>query len=113
MKLAPILALLTAAVCARPLLAYAIAACNNNDGFSPRAGTELPPHPRLLSWCDDCDSDNTYVARIDGQVVPTPTALKDLVVAHGERLFVLAAPVFGWELVDALRKPVPTRPRGA
>lgn len=71
MKLAPLLALLTAAVCARPLPAYAIAACNNNDGFSPRAGTELPPHPRLLSWCDDCDSDNTYVARIDGKVVPT------------------------------------------
>jgi hypothetical protein len=46
-------------------------------------------------------------------VTSKPTALKDLVIAHGERLLVLPAPVFGWELVDALRKPIPTRPRGA
>ena len=46
-------------------------------------------------------------------VTSKPIALKDLVIAHGERLFVLPAPVFGWELVDVLRKPVPARPRGA
>jgi hypothetical protein len=43
-------------------------------------------------------------------VTSTPTALKDLVAAHGERLSVLAAPVFGWDLVDALRAIPPIRP---
>jgi hypothetical protein len=69
MKLALVLAVLTAAICARPLPAHAVAACNNNDGFSPRAGTELPPHARLLAWGDRSE-DGTYVARIDGKVVP-------------------------------------------
>ena len=46
-------------------------------------------------------------------VTSQPTAFKDLVAAHGERLHVLPAPAFGWELVDALRTTEPTRPRGA
>jgi hypothetical protein len=46
-------------------------------------------------------------------VTSKPTAFRDLVVAHGERLYVLPAPVFGWDLVDALRATEPTRPRGA
>ena len=45
-------------------------------------------------------------------VTSRPTALKDLVVSHGERLYVLAAPIFAWEVVDALRAANPTRPRG-
>jgi hypothetical protein len=46
-------------------------------------------------------------------VTSQPAALRNLVAAHGDRLFVLAAPVFAWELVDALRsRPIPTG-RGA
>lgn len=36
-------------------------------------------------------------------VTSKPRALADLVASHGDRLHVLPAPVFGWELVDALR----------
>jgi hypothetical protein len=46
-------------------------------------------------------------------VTSKPTAFKDLLAAHGERLHVLAAPAFGWDLVDALRSAEPVRPRGA
>jgi hypothetical protein len=46
-------------------------------------------------------------------VTSKPTAFKELLAAHGERLHVLAAPVFGWELVDALRSAESGRPRGA
>jgi len=48
-------------------------------------------------------------------VTTKPTALRDLVTAHGARLFVLPAPAFAWELVEALRAtPRPTpKPRGA
>lgn len=46
-------------------------------------------------------------------VTAKPTALKDLVATHGERLRVLAAPAFGWDVVDALRAPERTDPRGA
>jgi hypothetical protein len=46
-------------------------------------------------------------------VTPKPTLFKQLVAASGDRLHVLPAPAFGWELVDALRSPPPSRPRGA
>ena len=46
-------------------------------------------------------------------VTPKPTLFKELVAASGDRLHVLPAPAFGWELVDALRSPPPSRPRGA
>jgi len=46
-------------------------------------------------------------------ITSKPKALTDLVASHGERLHVLAAPAFGWDLVDALRSSEPTRPRGA
>jgi hypothetical protein len=46
-------------------------------------------------------------------VTARPAALRDLVACHPERLFVLPAPTFGWELVDALRATTPPRPRGA
>jgi hypothetical protein len=46
-------------------------------------------------------------------VTPKPRAWNDLLAMHGERLTVLPAPVFGWDLVDALRAGSPTRPRGA
>jgi hypothetical protein len=46
-------------------------------------------------------------------VTTRPAALRDLIACHPERLFVLPAPTFGWELVDALRATTPPRPRGA
>jgi hypothetical protein len=46
-------------------------------------------------------------------VTPKPTAFKYLLAIHGHRLQVLPAPVFGWDLVDALRAAPPARPRGA
>jgi xanthine/CO dehydrogenase XdhC/CoxF family maturation factor len=46
-------------------------------------------------------------------VTSKPRALKDLVATHGERLFVLPAPAFGWEIVDVLRATEAPRPRGA
>lgn len=46
-------------------------------------------------------------------VTSQPRALRALLAAHGERLYVLAAPVFGWDLVDALRATEPPPPRGA
>ena len=46
-------------------------------------------------------------------VTTRPMAWRDLLATHGERLTVLPAPVFGWDLVDALRATEPTRPRGA
>jgi hypothetical protein len=46
-------------------------------------------------------------------VTTKPTVFRDLVATHAERLYVLPAPAFGWELVDALRAAEPSRPRGA
>lgn len=46
-------------------------------------------------------------------VTSKPTVFKDLLAVHGERLRVLAAPAFGWDLVDALRSAEPVGPHGA
>lgn len=46
-------------------------------------------------------------------VTPKPKALTGLVASYGERLRVLPAPTFGWDLVDALRSSTPPRPKGA
>jgi DNA-binding response OmpR family regulator len=46
-------------------------------------------------------------------VTSRPSALKELLVIHEDRLRVLAAPAFGWDLVDALRATEPLKPRGA
>lgn len=61
----------------------------------------------MRSWLRSAKSQRIVV------VTAKPTALKDLVATHGERLRVLPAPAFGWDVVDALRAPEPTRPRGA
>jgi hypothetical protein len=36
-------------------------------------------------------------------VTSRPAALRELLLAHTARLAVLAAPAFGWDVVDALR----------
>ncbi len=46
-------------------------------------------------------------------VTSRPTAFKELVASHFERLYILPAPAFGWDVVDALRAGPPARPRGA
>jgi hypothetical protein len=42
-----------------------------------------------------------------------PSTLHDLVAANGERLFVLPAPAFGWDVVDTLRLQGSRGPHGA
>jgi glycerophosphoryl diester phosphodiesterase len=46
-------------------------------------------------------------------VTAKPAALRELAATHPARLAVLAAPVFGWQLVDALRAKPESGPRGA
>lgn len=46
-------------------------------------------------------------------VTSKPSVFRELVALHGDRLQVLPAPAFGWDLVDVLRAKRPTRPRGA
>jgi hypothetical protein len=61
----------------------------------------------VRSWIELTRSQHVIV------VTPKPTLFKQLIAASGDRLHVLPAPAFGWELVDALRSPPPTRPRRA
>lgn len=46
-------------------------------------------------------------------VTGRPAMLRELSAAHPERLMVLPAPAFGWDLVDALRVAPTSGPRGA
>lgn len=46
-------------------------------------------------------------------VTSRPAALDELQGAYGKRLVVFAPPVFGWDVVDALRWSEPPRPRSA
>jgi hypothetical protein len=46
-------------------------------------------------------------------VTSKPKAFVRLVAIHGDRVRILAAPAFGWDLVDALRSGGPTGPRSA
>jgi hypothetical protein len=57
---------------------------------------------RVRSWMRRTSTQRVVV------VTSKPTALRELTVVHAERLIVLAAPAFGWDVVDALRRPDPT-----
>ncbi|HEY6035115.1 MAG TPA: hypothetical protein VIV58_12665 [Kofleriaceae bacterium] len=46
-------------------------------------------------------------------VTSRPTALRELAADHAERVHVLPAPAFGWDVVDALRWQPPPRPKSA
>jgi DNA-binding response OmpR family regulator len=46
-------------------------------------------------------------------VTPKPSALDELRTLYPDRLAVFPPPVFGWDVVDALRGIDPTRPRSA
>ena len=43
-------------------------------------------------------------------VTSKPAGWRALSLAHGDHLCVLAAPAFGWEIIDALRAGLPDRP---
>jgi hypothetical protein len=79
---------------------------------------ELPPRPTslwALVWLAERDVQTRTVERVVGSwlrpghgrrvVVVTwrPAALRALVDQHEGRLLVLPPPVFGWQVVDALR----------
>lgn len=98
-------------------------------GFDVHAFDELsvPSSFDALVWIGEHDASSDAVAatvrswikgtKATSVVVVTskPKALAALIAAHSERLQVLPAPAFGWDLVDALRAQVPTprSPRGA
>ena len=74
-------------------------------------------------WLDD-GSAGDLVARVRSWVrtarphrvvvvTARPAVLRDVAAVHPERLVVLPAPAFGWDVVDALRGAPPPRPRGA
>ena len=63
---------------------------------------------RVRSWMKRTSTQRVVV------VTSKPAALRELTAAHAERLSVLPAPAFGWDVVDALRPPDPgAGPRGA
>ena len=63
---------------------------------------------RVRSWIKRTTTQRIVV------VTSKPAVLRELCAAYPERLFVLPAPAFGWEVVDALRAPPPgPRPQGA
>ena len=63
---------------------------------------------RVRAWMKRTSTQRVVV------VTSKPAALRELTAAHADRLFVLAAPAFGWDVVDVLRAPEPgPRPLGA
>jgi hypothetical protein len=54
---------------------------------------------RVRSWMKLTSTPRVVV------VTSKPAALRELTAAHAQRLIVLAAPAFGWDVVDALRAP--------
>lgn len=93
-------------------------------GFDVHESIELVVPFDVLVLLSDEDSSERVVAQVRSWmrltktarivvVTSRPIALRDLVAAHSERLRVLPAPVFGWEIVDALRSTEAPRPRRA
>jgi hypothetical protein len=92
-------------------------------GYLERAGFDVRVHERTdrtraapsLVWLTDRAGDAARTATAIGAwltaeddrcaVVVTwrPSAFRAVHARHGERLAVLPAPVFGWQIVDALR----------
>jgi hypothetical protein len=104
----------------------AIAAYLRSSGFDVHECDDLPVPSSFgaLVWLAGGTAGDDVVASVRSWlrlakrqrivvVTSQPAALRDVAGAHAERLLVLAAPVFGWELVDALRATPAPRPRGA
>jgi len=105
----------------------ALASYLTDAGFDVQQCAELPMPSVfaalvLVSWRDESSESLTAIVRSWMRfaktnrvvvVTPKPKALTGLLASYGDRLRVLPAPAFGWDLVDALRSSEPTRPRGA
>jgi hypothetical protein len=63
-----------------------------------------PARARVQAWLR-CDTSPRVVV-----ISSKPTGWKALSMAHSDDVYVLAAPAFGWEVVDALRATSPTSP---
>ncbi|HEY6179917.1 MAG TPA: hypothetical protein VIX73_35940 [Kofleriaceae bacterium] len=63
--------------------------------------------PRARSWLRSSPPHRVVI------VTTRPATLRALVAAHPDHLFVLPAPTFTWDLLDALRASPAPRPRGA
>jgi hypothetical protein len=64
--------------------------------------------PRARSWLRSSPPHRVVI------VTARPVELRALAASHPERLLVLPAPAFAWDLLDALRPtPTPRPPRGA
>ena len=90
----------------------------SDAGFEVELSAFPPPVPdraRSLVWLPDREVDRDVVvaaiadwldhARRVVLVSWTPRAYREAIEAHGDRLVVLVPPIFGWQLVDALRPP--------
>ena len=63
--------------------------------------------PRVRTWLRSSPPHRVVV------VTARPAMLRALAASHPDRLFVLPAPTFAWDLLDALRAIPAPRPRGA
>jgi hypothetical protein len=54
----------------------------------------------VRSWMEAASAPRIVV------VTPKPTAFRELMAIYEDRLVVLPAPAFGWDVVDALRSPL-------
>jgi hypothetical protein len=63
-----------------------------------------PTRARVQEWLDHPKSPRVVV------ISSKPSAWKALSMAHSDDVYVLAAPAFGWDIVDALRATPPTLP---
>lgn len=63
-----------------------------------------PTRARVQAWLKHTKSPRVVV------ISSKPSGWKALSMAHSDDVYVLAAPAFGWEIVDALRATPPTLP---
>ena len=74
---------------------------DDGDSSSPTV------HKRVQAWIHAGTPRRVVV------VSPRPAGWRALALAHPERVWVLAAPAFGWQIVDALRASSLDEPQGA
>lgn len=91
---------------------YAVTECDQLSSASRFSGVVLVDDDtmgdetltRVQSWIEQADPPRVVV------ISSRPTGWKALSLAFRDQLFVLAAPSFGWEIVDALRANPPDVP---
>jgi hypothetical protein len=70
------------------------------------AGASNSTMTRVQAWLRSAKSARVVI------ISSKPAAWKALSLAHSDALYVLPAPAFGWDIVDALRATPPTLPNG-